>query len=396
MIQLREKGIRYLAGSCQLNSKVREPFDTLVCDFLSTLGEQIKLDVNYKQYSDLATFAFWLREKNLKFLQKSFKPNKPRLGLGITFHITPGNVPINFAYSFVYSFLAGNANIVKCPSKNFKQIDIFCNAIQILLLKPKFQSLKDSMAFIKYDVCDEITSSFTKLADAKLVWGSDNTIKNVRALPAPPRVKDIYFSERFSICILDSNEVVQLDKSKLNQLCEKFYNDTYLMDQNACSSPSLVIWIGDNIETAKKIFWNNICALVERCYKIETSMVVDKYTKSCLDAVQMDGLSHHLRHNKYLYRQQLKNLTDCFYKGLCGYFYEYETNDLSSIAPVLNKECQTITYYGEYCKLVLNVITELGLQGVDRMVQVGKALDITPIWDGHDLFNELSRIIDNR
>ena len=47
-----------------------------------------------------------------------------RLGKGVVFHIAPSNVPVNFAFSFAAGLLAGNANIVRIPSKDFEQVQI--------------------------------------------------------------------------------------------------------------------------------------------------------------------------------------------------------------------------------------------------------------------------------
>ena len=33
------------------------------------------------------------------------------------------------------------------------------------------------------------------------------------------------------------------------------------------------------------------------------------------------------------------------------------------------------------------------VRGIDRIVPIGKAMDIDVIWDGHDLVRELSRIV---
>ena len=57
------------------------------------------------------------------------------MGRGEVFHITPSNVPLNFAYSFSFSFLAGNSNIVKVSNKNFEQSEILIKIIKSLLKK---------------------------------------------------------------------------------------------------------------------------------------------------------------------------------------------------------------------------------------------------------------------
>lgn len=40
-----------------------------------------------------------------------------------------------------------------------------------------------------------------------------------------------------------------------------------------------------------------------------------------------------------------------------------------------------------------NMIITTGLNGVDRIVPIGRSFDIGPIWDGHDVIQVLSRII---
>ena len=45
---------------------------------------------------------------------------------------------------------------------------------------------------------------------------------------------------------------------EIQRLAEKFYNDTYLVDQNACSSPHLIIWMGNQINKGRKKFWKSI------------------------------------------------------------------------------------------------------------------------------------------
>ena len=83
------------------------------------------------------------------------------------------------------------------------------------------------------------------------------------------------------------------------------------------------------------------------------------------------------------------------HKGNCGYFFEYSAISLEEIVPILKKECQTITYIGNLEASLRELIEENGVRGVDRIVPVGHAGDITFVWDGMDLPNILSRQISN-
>ena len=60
---------------------------------------------------------------------------------------------------------------------------------------------------------------------------------------------------------------------------------------------------------------------------------------------------------------------------------------------VLTKKVHKIGVFGVEPQQILQVIIENGCKGVDRIVPIGKALDIDVIWDGYDLIGSLSRII---
>ena len=42
-----------------------------------------------------------------------------------------------------------------------------------------------------------------------------------------------------------------------------FYNDTFIVDQNACSSPSFVFWVGKKNKNIE-LFWDNLQILVKK------------------------------------------------------------------------------------------------------------------------------------
>ena len=113
----------------------------MVCGFFNDLSTDLRSNKKAKLYPDIITFAFWCRKANISRLKKDFLDGKVRLGLGLAFHITPSNVPINFAFSFVFGMLSGNANIVRLPSKLFPQVEIICSAIDNLFRLKKYQNL---------------------------------------------------------------------------------------------------------------------------------------------------------------------------------------------------------------------------------------------------------------
>ena len=52
------------------------------------------------------------------------------MSIGLVFHITPSNIPTNFAYSLLFGLLTGNSNIIKVPTKIFPQIEIISSTLK--------------------------------------------------------------------------------------------------------------------------------------------------------------------------------------------------------------------------------------------------------------------------
>ena len=224
--------ISYLVGKTERSSYLFSPYDELLCNFLDNLSVNLRSNERAIDYPDVLAFAFWCRKGHISLLKKRFVSNDARLGMGLVFHITPSNVPVNFAYSFAFGLLSGNSNIVRVPSKPFPQIDIICETIEDLLSYHKYSKIKDMTNFIRYEQNDEITSHFSSICNARIIWGGDVTIKNIRKFTVPERCIDIAFSDRYSLCLIDASSLLKLNDNELTRISENFYNDTYLMDQN--------------------------------------------------------------------------------------------------------------------------------------------------------------------
>ena len=81
-------------------------------------------------------------------------------------------------------------------------------------------------------------------------------------------------------------------------------------------------------------------------------------------------------------------------RGIFGYFYEYNCNNLKNFQKIINPKIQTITYFGINKIELENLIIKNNISGVDRIVPVGKALDIGFTWDGYNIEKKLSRVIE--
>lgn len=388
-------GVEYLIGSENVVTAPLRVFDEDVCAFIAELSSELLKSPASRAMPDLAALAFWGRKASLQKMEQEFGNVRGRLGRGLCFHIAPSNIPINFAFSYLFSLLAGNANIVRLPSKTFPQVDSLC-AILARVIK-KYPEVEKRTAFVRYPRSNEITAEFSARSDVRMIWGGDNTIAMMKAVPASPRCVDISFADRYSVALLDGKAILDAEDAQLRRLVENFYNDTFLMDQNACSSPQVILWQNDDA-AARERFWNAVAELASQKYVLQDAVAVDKYTALCEEAVNNGNLKSASRKGNLIYRVELKALEPAIieHRGRGGFFYEYALKDWAELFAVVTEKFQTVTCFGVDEDAFQDAVVAACLRGIDRIVPVGKAMDIGVFWDGHDLVRELSRVVANR
>ncbi len=350
--------------------------------------------------ADVMSLAWWCRKANLERQASLYEDGAVRIGRGLAYHVTPTNMPVNFAFSWVFSMLAGNANVVRLPNREFPQIDSIVHHVASLLSRPDHAEIAAMNRLVSYGHQEEITASLSSIADVRIVWGGDATLSAVRKAPLPPRAVDIGFADRYSFCVLGAAALALVGQEELGCLASGFFNDAYLMDQNACSSPRLVVWSGTERETAYAAdrFWQAVNAEAAKRYSLPPLGAMDKFTQACCDAITLKGEPRLLREEPRVYRFRLGELPTALDDRRCnwGYFYEYVTEELDSIASIVNNKYQTLTYFGVDREKLSQLIGRHRLTGIDRIVPVGTALDIGLTWDGYDLIRTLSRVCEVR
>lgn len=363
-----------------------------VCNFLDDLSKIILADKESRTYPDLVSFAFWIRKANIQKIKNSYATQSGRIGRGLCFHVAPSNIPINFAFSLAFSLLAGNANIVRLPSASFPQIDIFIKTVRTVI--KNYSEIEKRLSFVRYSRTSDATAIFSKIADVRMIWGGDNTIQALKKLETPPRSTDICFADRYSFSLIDAQKIFLLSPEELSKLATEFYNDTYLMDQNACSSPQIIFWLNDS-EAARNIFWNAVYDVASKKYVLQDATSVDKYLQFCQDSIEMNNIERFDRAGNLIYRINLNHIDNGIenFRGKGGYFYEYSLKRIEELTTIITDKYQTVTYFGINPEEIRNFIITHNVRGIDRIVPIGKAMEIDIVWDGHDLLIELSREI---
>jgi hypothetical protein len=372
-------------------------FDESRIDFLSDLSKSLLSKANIREYPDVATFAFWCRKSNLIRIAKNRTDENLRLGVGLAFHISPSNVPVNFAFSLAFGVLSGNICVVRLPSEDQISAQIIIDEINTLLSNKKYGHDNNFIHLIKFDKDDKVNQFWMSIADARIIWGGDDTVELMRSYKCKPRSREVVFPDRYSLSTIMAKCVINLNKNEIHALCENLFNDIYIMDQNACSSPQLLAWVGDNptISEAKNILWDAFIHHAKLKHKLEPIQYMDKYVNACENAILNENVTSIKHDNNLLFNVELSHFhkQQQSQRGYFGTVHEISIKDLNELSKIIDERCQTLTYFGFNVEELKSFVVSNKLRGIDRIVPIGRSLDMGVIWDGYDIIEHLSRIV---
>lgn len=394
-------------ASARLNT---EHNNACVREFLDALSQVLLQDRQREPSGEIISLGFWLRSSNItKVLSDWHKGNIHNLQkpLGLVVHYAPKNVDTLFVYSWVCSLLMGNANIVRLSADNSDLQNTVLKHINSLFEQPAFEPLAKRNLFVTFPHHAEASRTVSQLADARVIWGGDDSVLNIRALPCKPRCRDISFSDRHSAALINGDSLTQ---DQLPRLAEKLWRDIYPYGQQACSSPKLVFWLGNTaLCGALHDYLSELASQHAIHHKTVHQQVIGENQRmehlvfEQLIAAQLPKNARHTFTTKHLGAFQfigfsqaptqtlLHNILN-HHPGL-NTLVEIQLQTLSAISDLLTMKTQTLSHFGFSDTDLTALIAPLDLQGVDRVVPVGEALSFDVTWDGFNLLTHLSRTL---
>lgn len=377
---------------------VQKAFEPATVELLGRLSRRIFAAGGIGERPDIRAFGFAIREAAVEPLRQSYVALDsgttcltPR---GTVLHFPPVNVDTVFAYSWLWSLLSGNRNVVKLSGRRSEATTWLAKAVWAELDNTNTpERLRASNLWLACDHDSETLTSLSLAADVRMIWGGDEAVTNIRRLPIRPRTIDLAFADRESAAFIDVNAAARLTAEELEALADRFAVDICTFDQAACSSPRRVLWIGafKDAEAVSGRFWPAVDrAMAARAFAPSAEAGVEKFLVANLIAAS--GIaSGYTRPSARLtvltsHVADLPNRIDCGW----GFVYQSFVETIDEAVTGLNERFQTVTVFGFH-----GVLERLGRQlagsGIDRIVPVGQALAFGRFWDGFDFLQALTR-----
>lgn len=392
---------RHTAEDALRHRKTLPPFDSVVLDFVDSLSGRILADKAFRRFPELMAMAFWMRRVNILKLREKFESEKAERvwpARGIVFHIAPANVDTIFVYSWFLSMLVGNINVVRLSSKVDEQVTTLVSVINDLADRPEFRAVAERFMIVQYEHDDETTSFFSSFCDVRVIWGGDETVRRIRALPLKPTATELVFADKFSMSVMRAQSFMALEKK--DGLIANFYNDAYWFGQNACSSPRLVVWLGEKaaVGEARRSFWDLLEKKVEEKLRVlPPAVAVDKLVAVTSVIISASGAVHVEPSRTSLVSRVLLEKPEDVKRDLhCGggLFYELVIGSLDELAAVISPKDQTVSVFGIGADEWRQFVVTHRPEGINRVVPVGEALSFSAVWDGYDLLREFCREVE--
>ena len=379
-----------------MGREAMDAFDPLVLGFLEELSVLFMKDPSYRQYPDVYALGFWLRPAHMKQIRRRQEETRARAGSGrgLVLHIAPSNMPTMFAYSWITALLAGCSSIVRLSAKESEISDRILQGIASLLDKPAYEKLRHRNAFVRFPRDHEALAQISQRVSARMIWGGDETVKKISALPKPEEAVDIGFPDKYSIALIDTDRIGQMSDEELRLQANLFCRDTYGADQNACSSPRSVFWLGEGgVEKAKERWWDAVYEESKR-YELAPWMATEKYRILCRTYAETKGLGQVQRWTNRVYVVPCGRAADwkgrSLPEGKLGIFYEFDLDRTEEVMSLLTEKIQTAVCIGPDPKDLYDRARQVGCPGLDRAVCAGEALEFDTIWDRKDLIGMLT------
>ena len=374
-----------------------EPFSASRRQTLAQLSRLILQDPGLRADASSVALGYWLRRANIDRLSHEFErrraaaPDTVLVPAGRVFHVAPGNVDTVFVYSWALSYLCGNQNVVRVPGLQTEVLSRLLGVLSDLMLDDA--ELAGGNRFLTYEHDQAISAALSLWSSHRVLWGGDETVTLLRALPLSPHASERTFGSKFSYCTISIAAYLGASTETIDKLAAGFFNDIFWFDQMACSSPHLLVWVGsaDQMDPALNRFHQALAKEIERRGHRGTPSSAMHRLNFVFDLACETDLRAELAQKEFLAVRLPEGAV--WRREICGagLFTHARASDLSQLAEFGGQRDQTVTHFGFSRAELRELAQKAGARGVDRLVPIGEALAFDTTWDGYDLIGDFLR-----
>jgi hypothetical protein len=370
------------------------PFSTSAIDLLAGMSKAILADPETKLVPQYVALAYWMRGSAVNTLAKGFLDSIPEDEIltprGLALHLPPTNVDTIFVYSWALSALAGNANLVRLPATLSPHAQSLVRVVSETLAEA---GQAERNLLCTYEYGGETEREICRHVDLRIIWGGDAKVESVSQIPIRPDGLTIGFPDRQSLTIISANAYEAADEGARDDLATRLFNDAYWFDQMGCSSPRLLVWLGDSEDCSTDFYSRLENVIQQKKYMADPAVGMAKL------GLANDFLAEGIADSARRYSNELQVAEVTQPEGALlrttggGFFGDARIESLDEVRNFVSRKVQTITHFGLRRGELTALARSIAGVGGYRIVPVGEALQFETTWDGVPLLSHMTRRI---
>jgi len=313
--------------------------------------------------------------------------------LGVVGHWPAGNIEIQPILSLTCALLGGNSCLVRVPGGLIGPTRLI---IEKLRQVDRDRLLTDRIFLASFDHSrTDLHEAMARAVDGAMIWGGEDAVSQVRALPFPHWARVVVFGPRLSVAAMDFG--TWGDPNQRSAWCRRVARDVWQFDQQACSSPQTLFLEQDGGTDPGEFF-----AELQRAFQEENRahprLEIEPALTSAICRARASWLLEDVAHRACF--PQSADWTILQGKGIHipeptqgRTLTVMLADDLLEAVSRFDGTVQTLGLAVKDRRREEILAEAAGRRGVDRIVRLGQMHVFGSPWDGTDLIRPMTRLV---
>ena len=313
--------------------------------------------------------------------------------IGVVGHWPAGNVEIQPILSMTCALLGGNAALVRIPSG---LVEVTRLVMEKLAQCDQGGRLTRRIFMASFDHRrQDLQAAMAKSVDGAMIWGGEEAVLQIRALPFPHWARLALFGPRISVAAMDAGAWSDPDQQK--SWCLRLARDVWQFDQQACSSPQ-VLFLERAAGHSTTQFLSNLQRSFETENRAHPRREIPAVLTSTICQARASWLLNDPKHQAVFppgpdWTLLLGSGADLPKPVQGKTLTVLEVDDLLEAVSKWDGNVQTLGLGMADPEKEKKVTLLAGNRGVDRIVKLGRMHVFVSPWDGMDLIRPMVRMV---
>ena len=313
--------------------------------------------------------------------------------LGVVGHWPAGNVEIQPILSMTCALLGGNAALVRIPSG---LVELTRLLMEKLVESDPGERLTRRIFMAAFDHRrQDLQEAMAQVVDGAMIWGGEEAVLQIRALPFPHWAKIAVFGPRMSVAAMDAGAWGNPEEQK--SWCLRLARDVWQFDQQACSSPQ-VLFLEKGIGQSTAPFLSSLQRAFETENRAHPRRAIPAALTSEICQARSSWLLNDTAHQAVFpmgpdWTLLMGAGSDIPQPTQGKTLTVLEVDDLLEAVSKFDGNVQTLGLGMADAEKENKLALLAGRKGVDRIVKLGRMHVFVPPWDGVDLIRPMVRMV---